>query len=129
MSSLMIVRRGEKVPDADQDPGNPLYVRETLLYPNMGTPLKAGVDKELPFYFTVYLGPGDDPKATAEVLQNARPLARVPLGLERPTRRAGFSRSAAFPSTQLAPGWYELRVTVHQGTAGISHTTPFRIIG
>jgi hypothetical protein len=129
LSSLMIVRRGEKVPDEDRDPGNPLYVRDTLLYPNMGTPLKAGVDKELPFYFTVYLGPGDDPKATLEVLQNARPLAKVPLGLDAPDATRRIQQVSRIPIDALSPGSYELRVTVHQGGAGISHTTPFRIIG
>jgi hypothetical protein len=125
----MIVRRGERVTAADRDPGNPLYVGDTLLYPNMGTPLKAGVDKELPFYFTIYLGPGDDPKATLEVLQNARPLAKVPLGLDAPDEARRIQQVSRIPIDALTPGSYELRVTVRQGPAGISHTTPFRIIG
>jgi hypothetical protein len=129
LSSLMIVRRGERVPEAELDPGNPLYVRDTLLYPNMGTPLKAGVDKELPFYFTVYLGPGDSPKAMLELLQNARPLAKVPLGLDAPDETRRIQQVSRIPIDALSPGSYELRVTVHQGPTGISHTTPFRIIG
>jgi hypothetical protein len=129
LSSLMLVRRGERVTDADRDPGNPLYVGDTLLYPNLGTPLKAGADKELPFYFTVYLGPGENPKATLEILQNARSLARVPLGLDAADATRRIQQVSRIPIDQLSPGSYELRVTVQQGTSGISHTTPFRIIG
>jgi VWFA-related protein len=129
LSSLMIVRRGERVTDADRDPGNPLYVGDTLLYPNLGAPLKAGVDKELPFYFTAYLGAGGNPKASLEVLQNARILAKAPLELSTADETHRIQQVSRIPIDQLSPGSYELRVTVQQGTSGISHTTPFRIIG
>lgn len=129
LSSLMVVRRGERVAEGDRDSANPLYVGETLLYPNLGTPLRAGVDKELPFYFTVYLGDGGQATASLEVLQNARPLAKVPLELEAADDARRIRQVSRIPIDQLGPGTYELRVTVRQGTSGISHTAPFRIVG
>ena len=128
VSSLLIVRRGEKVSEGDGLAGNPLCVGEMLLYPNLGTPLTAGVDKELPFFFTVYLQAGDAATASLEVLQNARPLARVPLQLDAPDSSQRIQQVSRIPIDQLAPGSYELRVTVRQGSTGVTHTAPFRIV-
>jgi VWFA-related protein len=128
LSSLMIVRRGEKVSESDGLAGNPLCVGDTLLYPNLGTPLRAGVDKELPFFFTVYLGAGGKATASLEVLQNARPLATVPLELGEPDSSRRIQQVSRIPIDQLAAGTYELRVTVRQGTTGVTHTAPFRIV-
>jgi VWFA-related protein len=128
LSSLLIVRRGEKVSEADGLAGNPLCVGEMLLYPNLGTPLKAGLDKELPFFFTAYLPTDDAATASLEVLQNARPLARVPLELDEPDSARRIQQVSRIPIDQLAPGTYELRVTVRQGSSGVTHTAPFRIV-
>jgi hypothetical protein len=128
VSSLLIVRRGEKVSEGDGLAGNPLCVGEMLLYPNLGTPLTAGVDKELPFFFTVYLQTDDAATASLEVLQNARPLARVSLELDEPDSSRRIQQVSRIPIDQLAPGTYELRVTVRQGSSGVTHTAPFRIV-
>ena len=74
MSSLVLIRRGEKVPQSDRLPGSPLYVGDTLMYPNLGTALKQGVDKELPFYFTAY----------ASEVRDTEPYMALPFQLTRP---------------------------------------------
>jgi hypothetical protein len=128
LSTLVVVRRGERVSEADRTAGNPLFVGDTLLYPNLGTPLTAGVDKELPFYFTAYLGAGGNATARLEVLQNAKPLAAVPLELAQPDAARRIQQVSRIPIDQLAPGSYELRVTVTQGTVAATHSAPFRVI-
>jgi VWFA-related protein len=130
MSSLVLIRRGEKVPESDRLPGSPLYVGDTLVYPNLGTALKHGVDKELPFYFTAYLPQtGGDASATLELLHNAKALAKVPLQLDQPDAERRIQQISRIPVESLEPGTYELRVTVRQGATAVSHTAPFRVAG
>jgi VWFA-related protein len=128
MSSVVLIRRGEKVPAADRLPGSPLYVGDTLVYPNLGAALKHGVDKELPFYFTAYLPrSGGDASATLELLHNARAVAKVPLELDTPDAERRIQQLSRIPVEQLEPGTYELRVTVRQGSSAVSHTATFRV--
>jgi VWFA-related protein len=130
MSSLMIVRRGERVPEDERMPGSPLYVGDTLLYPNLGGALQKGEDAELPFYFTAYV-PKKGGKASAELelLQNARSLARVPLQLDSPDSDGRVQQVSRIPISELEPGTYELRVTVRHGSAAVVDTALFRIVG
>ena len=130
MSTVVLIRRGEKVPLEDRIPGSPLYVGDILVYPNLGTALRHGVDKELPFYFTAYLPKsGGDARATLELLHNARPVAKVPLELDRPDAQRRIQQISRIPVEDLEPGTYELRVTVLQGGSAVSHTAPFRVTG
>jgi VWFA-related protein len=128
LSSLMLVQRGEKVPETERVATNPLYVGDTLLYPNLGAPLKRGLDKEVGFYFAAYvLASGGDAKAVLELLLNAKPLAQVPLDLAAPDAEHRIQQVSRIPIEQLAAGTYELRVTVHQGSTSASQTTSFRV--
>ncbi len=129
MSSLIVVRRGERIPPTEKSDNSPLYVGDTLVYPNLGTPLKRGADKELGFYFNVYLPEGTTGDATAdlELLQNAKPLARVPLDLAKPDATHRIQQVSRIPIEQLTAGTYEIRVTVHHGAVNLSQATPFRI--
>jgi VWFA-related protein len=128
MSNVMIVRKGEKVPASEKITGSPLYVGDTLLYPNLGVALKRGVDKELGFYFAAYLPDGDgEAKANLELLQNARPLARVDLELAAPDAERRIQQVSRIPIDQLTAGTYELRVIVRQGQTAVSQSTTFRV--
>jgi VWFA-related protein len=129
MSSLVVVRRGERVPDDEQMPRSPLFVGDTLLHPNLGEALHHGQDAELPFYFTAYVPRGGG-KASAELelLQNARPLARVPLELADPDAEGRVQQVSRIPIGQLKPGTYELRVTVRQASSAVAETALFRLV-
>jgi hypothetical protein len=128
MSNLLIVRRGEKVPESEQITGSPLYVGDTLLYPNLGMPLQKGVDKELGFYFTVYLPPdGGDATAALELLQNAKPLAHVELQLAAPDAERRIQQVSRIPIDQLHAGTYELRIVVRHTQGYVSQTALFRV--
>jgi hypothetical protein len=128
MSSVMIIRRGEKVPEAERISDSPLYVGDTLLYPNLGTSLVRGIDKELGFYFAVYLpasGPG--PSATLDLLANGRELASVRLQLDEPNVQRRIQQVGRIPIEALAAGSYELRINVQQGNTRVAETAQFRI--
>jgi VWFA-related protein len=128
MSNVLLVRRGEKVPESERITGSPLYVGDTLLYPNLGLPLKKGVDKELGFYFTAYLpASGGDATANLELLQNAAPLTRVDLQLAAPDAERRIQQVSRIPIDQLAPGTYELRVIVRHAGLAVTQAVPFRV--
>src|SRR6185369_4612985 len=75
MSSLMIVKRGEKVPEKERRAENPLLVKDVILYPNLGDPISKGV-KEMGFYFAVYPAAGGPaPEAVLQLLLNDAPVA------------------------------------------------------
>jgi VWFA-related protein len=128
MSSLVLLRRSERVPEGERIADSPLYVDDMLLYPNLGHSLKPGADKELGFYFTAYLPETTTrPVAALELLQNAKVLAQVPLELAAPTPQQTLTQVGRIPVDQLKPGTYELRVTLNQGKSIVSRTATFRV--
>ena len=82
MSSLVIVKRGEKVPERRaQDRAAAREGRPDLSRISATTVSKTA--KELGFFFTVYPVAGvPAPQALLELIQNGKPLAQVPLPLD-----------------------------------------------
>jgi len=115
MSSLVIVKKGEKVPDGEPRTG-PLFVKDVLIYPNLGDDIsKAG--KEFGFFFTVYPIAGvPAPQALLELIQNGKPLAQVPLPLDAADSSGQIQQVGRLPIAEIPVGTYELRVIVKQGT-------------
>ena len=127
VSSLIAVRRAEKVPEAQRVPGSPLYVGEQLLTPSMGEPFSKALTKELPFYFVVYPGKNGTPAATLSLLSAGKPLAEVPLELAAADAKGRIPQVSRIPLDALQPGTYELRVTVKQGTQTAAQGLTFRL--
>jgi len=114
MSSLVIVDRLEAVesaPTPSSDRTAPFYVKNTLVYPNVGDPVAKSATSDLPFFFTVYRGSKAGLTATAELMKNGQVLASVPVDLadggSSPLQEIG-----KMPLGALAPGTYELRIRV-----------------
>ena len=130
LSSLMLVSRGERVPDGDKADGNPLYVGDMLIYPNLGTPLKKDTDSELAFFFTAYPGQKVSEKlsGSVELLLDAKVLARAPMELAAPDAAGRVQQITRLPIDSLAPGRYQLRVLVQQGETTVARSTEFRIV-
>jgi hypothetical protein len=130
VSSLMLVSHGEKVADGQQSPDNPLFVGDTLLYPNLGTPLKKDADKELAFFFTAYPreGTNDSISGTIELLQDAKVVARAPIELATVDTAGRVQQISRLPIDSLAPGRYQLRVLVKQGGTTVARSAEFRIV-
>lgn len=128
VSSMMIVRRAEKVPEKERDPQNPLYYGELLLYPNLGEPLRKGADKELAFFVTVYPGRRDDRlDATVELLHNGRSLGAVPTALPSPDASGRIQYVGRLPLEPLVPGVYQLRFAVASGSHRVSRSAAARV--
>lgn len=127
ISSLLLVKRGEKVDAKERRPDNPLMVKDLLLYPNLGDPISKAT-KELGFYFTVYPSKGPAPEATLQLVLNGAPVAQVPLPLEAADASGRIQQLGRLPLDRIAAGLYELRVVVKQGSTAISRSTMVSII-
>ena len=101
--------------------------------PNLGLPLKKGADKELAFFFTAYPGGGTATQlaGTLELLQDAKILARAPMTLPAADTEGRVQQVSRLPIDQLAPGRYQLRVLVQQGSVdrGAVDRVPDRVVG
>jgi hypothetical protein len=111
MSSLIVVNRIEEVNDPPAAAvAPPLYVGRSLIYPNLGEPIRRTAATELPFYFTLY-GNLQEPTATVQILRNGSALAEAPLYLPPPTG-ARVQHVGRLPVGAFPPGTYELRIRV-----------------
>lgn len=128
VSSLLIVRRTERVPPGEKNSDNPLYVGDLLLYPNLGEPLRKSTDKTLSFYLSVQPGAGLAPGATLELLHNGKPLAQAPLQLAAAGADGRIQHTAQLPLANFPPGEYGLRISVTQGSAKEVRDASFTVI-
>lgn len=128
MSSIVAIRRAEKVPEGQRVAGSPLYLGDQLLTPSMGEPFSKAATKELPFYFVVYPAKaGGAPTATLSLLSSGKPLAEAPLELAAADVKGRIAQVSRIPLEALAPGTYELRVAVKQGAQSAVHGLTFRV--
>lgn len=125
LSSLLVLQRIERLSAAEKGSDNPLYYGETVLYPNMGAPLKKSVTPHLGVFFTAYgMGPGTP--VVLELTDGTQTLARMPLTLGAADAEGRIQHAATLPLTSLTPGDYGLRLTV--GTPAIdSRETSFTV--
>ena len=127
MSSVVAVRRAEKVPEAQRVAGSPLYVGDQLLTPSMGEPFSKATTKELPFYFVVYPTKEGAPTATLSLVSSGKVLAEAPLELAAPDAKGRIPQVSRIPVEALAPGTYELRIAVKQGAQTAAQGMTFRL--
>jgi hypothetical protein len=129
LSSIVAVRRAEKVPAGQQVQGSPLYLGDQLLTPSMGEPFNKATTTELPFYFVVYPAKagGAAPTATLSLLSSGKVLAEAPLQLAAADAKGRIAQVSRIPLAALQPGTYELRVAVKQGTQSAIHGLTFRL--
>lgn len=128
MSSLVLVKRAEKVPEKDRRTDSPLLVNDVLLYPNLDEPVSKA-SKELGFYFTVYpVRGGSAPESVLELLQNGGRVAQLPVPLPAADALGRIQQVGRLPLDRLAPGTYELRAVVTQSGEQTVRSTMLRIV-
>jgi hypothetical protein len=127
MSSLVLVSRTEQVSDLPKSDGPaPLYVGETLLYPNVGEPIAKSSASELPFYFALYGNVAHIDGAKVELLKDGRVIADGPLALP-PATGSRVQQVGRLPIGALPPGTYELRVRVAANRTEVTRTAFFTL--
>jgi VWFA-related protein len=127
-SSLLIVRRSEKLPAGEKTADNPLYFGDLLLYPNLGEPLRKSTDKTLSFFLTIDPAPGSAPTATLEILQKGQALAQLPMELSKPDATGRIAHAGQLPLASFPPGQYVLRTTVSQGAQKEARDAAFTVV-
>jgi VWFA-related protein len=129
MSSLMLVKRGEKIPEKDRRAGNPLLVNDVLLYPNLGEPISKSA-KEFGFYFAAYPAAGGQaPVGALELIDNnGKTIAQLPIELAKASADGRIQQTGRLPLDRIAPGTYELRAIVKQGSEQVFRSAMLNIV-
>ena len=128
MSSLVLVKRSEKVDPKDRRPTNPLLVNDTVLYPNLGETVNKS-SKEVAFYFVVYPAKsGPAPEAALQLLQDGKAIAELPMQLGEADKSGRIQQVGRLPLGSLAPGTYELRAIVKQGQQQLFRSATLYIV-
>jgi VWFA-related protein len=127
VSSLVIVKRSEKLAEKDRRKDHPLLVGDALLHPNVGEPVSRAA-KELGFYFVAYPAKrGPAAESVIELMLNGKLVAQVPMPLPAPDASGRIQQVGRLPLDQIAPGTYQLRAVVKQGTAQVANSAVVRI--
>ena len=127
LSSLVLIDRVERVPAEERDSSNPLYFGEALLYPNMGDPYRKSVAKALGFFFSAR-APGPSRRALLEVARAGQVTGSLMMKLPEPDADGRIQHAGTLPLESFAPGEYELRVSLLDGTRRVAATaTPFSV--
>ncbi len=126
LSSLVVVARAEETKEAgDAPPTAPFYLGRTLLYPNLGEPLRKSLSNDLSFYFTLY-GNVSAAKASAILMQHGKILAEAPVPLP-PATGPRVQHVGKLPIGALPNGTYELSIRVTDGQRMVSRSAFFRV--
>jgi VWFA-related protein len=127
-SSLMVVGRAEKVPEGEGGEPGPLQYQDVLLYPDLGPHLRREAGRPLAFFLSAWPAPGrPGVDARVEVLRSGRPVAAAPPFELRPDADGRIGLVSTFPVDALAPGPYELRVTLTDGRDAETRTASLAI--
>jgi hypothetical protein len=128
MSSLVVVKRTEKIPEKERRSDNPLLVKDLILYPNFGDAISKSA-KEVGFYFAAYLGKGGPaPESVLELLADGKALAQVPIALGPADASGRIQQVGRLPVDQQQPGTYEKRAIVKQGATQVARSAMLRIV-
>ena len=125
VSSLMLVNRAEAVADNERRDTNPLLVYGLALQPNLTRTLPKGT-KEAGFYFTIYPVPGSTPDVTIQLVQNGKMISETGMAVAA-TAAGKIQQLGRLPLENVAPGSYELRALVKQGSGQVLRTTSITV--
>jgi hypothetical protein len=115
VSSLVVVRRGERVARSEVDATNPLFIDDVLIYPSVEEPISRR-EKEIRLYFDVSAKSTDGITATLEVIRGSESIGALAVPLEAADTTGRIRQLVGLPTATLEPDLYTLRLTVSQGS-------------
>ena len=127
LSSLVVVARAEdtNAVETETQAVAPFYIGRTLLYPNLGEPIRKSSTGELSFYFALY-GNASAVKASAQLMQHGKVLAEAPVQLP-PSTAPRVQHVGRLPIGALPDGTYELLIRVTDGNRVVTSTAFFTV--
>lgn len=128
VSSLVLVKRAERVPPEERQADNPLYAGDLVVYPNMGEPLRKSTQKTLPVYALIIPAPGTAPTATIEVARDGTGVGHVPAPLVTADGTGRLRCLVEIPLDAFPTGRYIVRLIVVQGERREAREATFHLI-
>ncbi len=126
VSSIVIIRNAEQLPDKEVDRENPLHFGKILIYPYLGEPISARARQQLPFYFTAIPAADDrTPQLTVEVIHGEKLKGRMSTQLPPPDEIDRIAYASALPIADYEAGHYTLRITVGKGESAVTRSAGF----
>jgi VWFA-related protein len=129
LSSVMILKRAERITPTEQKAEQPFHFGELVVYPNLGEPLSRSAVKQLAFFMTAWpaKGSAESLKLKVEIFQNNRKLAETSAQLPAADEQGRIKYASALPLDGFQPGAYELKVTVADSKTSVSQSTRFAL--
>jgi VWFA-related protein len=113
-ASSLVVLDGARRADVAVPGAGLLRYDDVVLQPNVGDPVGRG-GADLAFSITAWPGANRPVEATVEVVRDGRLVAASPAVPLRPEDGGRLRLVSSLPTAGLAPGEYELRVTLRDG--------------
>lgn len=127
LSSIVTVKRAEKLSAGERKDSHPLHFGELLLYPSVNEPFQKSVSKEIPFFFTAYGTGAGSSKFVAELTKDEQLVGKTANSLPGADAQGRVQYASAFPSEKFEPGEYQLNITLTTAQGSSSRSTKFTV--
>jgi VWFA-related protein len=118
VGSLVIIGQAERLTSGERLESTLLRYGDVVLYPNLGTPLRRGVNTTLPFSLVVRAAADTEPPAASvELRRDESILLQTPLTMPAADAAGRIQIVTQVPLTGLPAGSYTLRVRVRHGNS------------
>jgi VWFA-related protein len=124
LSSLMLLKRADRLTAEERKRDNPFHFGEVIVYPNLGEAVHKSA-KQLAFFLVAWPAKGSTAKLTLtlELSQNGRRAGQTTAELQAADESGRVKYASALPLDNFQPGRYELKVTVSDGKTSAVRTS------
>jgi VWFA-related protein len=128
LGSISVIRRVDPVPADRANVSDPLRVDALRVVPNLGAPISKAATENLSLFMPVYPSGDGAVSMTLELSRQGALVAQAPVELPARDKDGRIPYVGTFALAAFAPGSYEVRVTVKQGSATASEKGSFVIV-
>jgi VWFA-related protein len=129
LSSVVVLKRAERITTNEQKVDQPFHFGELVVYPNLGEPISRSSVQQLAFFLTAWpaKGSAESLQLKVEILQKSRSLAQTSAPLPAVDAQGRIKYASSLPLESFQPGDYELKVTVSDSKNSVNRSTQFTI--